>query len=90
MSANNEDAGEAEWDCALPFLTDSVEFACGVEVGMLWEQLKATDRIAGPYLLANQDQILLMLSRLKWRVEKLEAVDGFWFHIEAIAPERQA
>ncbi len=81
MDESDDDTGE--WGLALPFLTDSVEFANGVEVGMLWEQLKQVDTIDGPYHLANQDQILVMLSRAKWQVNEVKTLDEYWFHINA-------
>jgi hypothetical protein len=83
--AAGEEAGE--WACVLPFLTTSKPFAHGVEVGCLWEQLKSLDRVEGPFHRANQDQILLMLSRLGWTAEKVEPVDEFWFQLEARKPK---
>jgi hypothetical protein len=69
---------------ACPFLTDSFEFARGVEVGMLWERMKRRRSVNDYFLTANQEQILLMANRLGWEVLSLRPVahgDPQWFHL---------
>jgi hypothetical protein len=64
---------DAGWGLVLPFLTDDPEFAKGVEVGMLYERMKHEDAVEGDFLLANQEQILLLANRLGWYVESCDA-----------------
>jgi hypothetical protein len=71
---------------ACPFLTDSFEFACGVEVGMLWERMKRRRSVNDYFFTANQEQILLMAKRLGWEVLSMRpwSPDGQhpqWFHL---------
>ena len=77
------EGGESEWGCIVPFLDRDNKYAYGVEFGILYEQLKHSDSISELFCLANQDQILLLLSRLGWRVIKMEALDEFWFSLTA-------
>lgn len=70
-----------DWGLVVPFLTDDPVFAYGVEFGMLFMEMKDADAVEGIYCRKNQDQILLLASRLKWKVEKMEPVDDDWFFL---------
>ncbi|TXI06508.1 MAG: hypothetical protein E6Q76_09660 [Rhizobium sp.] len=83
---DDEHSDEGGFSLALPFLTDSREFAYGVEVGILWQRMKTERHLDEMCLLANQEQILLMLNRARWRVERAEVVAKGWFHLVASAP----
>lgn len=84
---DSDDGDEINWSCIVPFLDRDPKYAYGVEFGMLYEEMKVVDRISDNFCLANQDQILLLMSRLGWRVEHTEVIDKDWFHIEASRPE---
>lgn len=64
----------------VPFLDDSLSFACGVEIGMLYILLRDTeeDEIEDLYLSQNDEQIALMASRMGWRVAKLKHPQEGW------------
>jgi hypothetical protein len=75
--------GEHELLC--PFLDSDPAYARGVEFGILWTRLRASDGPIGDYFTrANQDQILLAASRLGWSVEeiRLAGKDWFWCRLE--------
>ena len=69
------------WGLVMPFLTDSKDFAYGVEFGMLWMEMKTETTVEGYYCLANQDVILLAASRLKWTVDEVRPHDECWFFL---------
>lgn len=73
----------ATFGLVCPFLDDDPKYAHGVEFGMLWEQFKTGEPIKGLYLMGNQEQILLALNRLGWRILKVKAHDDCWFWLEA-------
>lgn len=80
---------EAEWGLVCPFLDENPRYAAGVEVGMLFRDMRRKRRIQGHYQRANQEQILLMANRLKWKVvalerdeDKGEPWEKDWFWIE--------
>lgn len=79
-----DDATPAGWGLVLPFLTDSVEFCNGVEIGMLYERMKVEDRIGSYFHTANQEQITLMANRSGWTIDRMEVwADGpEWFLLE--------
>lgn len=70
--ADENDGDDATWGLVLPFLTDDPQFAYGVEVGRLYERMKAEDEINGVFLTANQEQITLMVNRLGWVIDEME------------------
>ncbi len=65
----------------VPFLTDDVQFALGVEFGMLYQRMRHGDEdvIEDCFLLENQDRILLLASRLGWHVSEIEGWGEGWF-----------
>lgn len=74
-----------------PFLTDDPQFAHGVEIGILYTDMKCKRRIHGLYHRANQEQIILMTNRLGWTILELEreqdrkeewTKDWFWISME--------
>jgi hypothetical protein len=70
------------YSCVVPFLTDDVNFAHGVEVGMLYQKMRDPwwDVIEDSFLIDNQEQITLMANRLGWRVAFLMGEEGgAWF-----------
>ena len=69
------------WHLACPFLTGSDEFARGVEVGMAWSQMQRRRTVTGYFLRANEDQILLMASRLGFDVLQRESHDADWLYL---------
>ena len=79
----SDNADDANWNCVVPFLDTDPKYAYGVEFGMLRMELKERDEVSGYYCRANQDQILLLLSRLGWNVVKMEIHDADWFWLEA-------
>ena len=82
----SDEGDKPEWSCIVPFLNRDVTYAYGVEFGQLYEQTKHEERVAGYYCLANQDQILLLLSRLGWHVDAMKPHDKDWFWLEASKP----
>lgn len=69
----------------LPFLTDDPVFCQGVEVGMLFEQMKRFNEIEGYYLIPNQEQITLMANRLGWEIVEMEPWEDApdeWFFLK--------
>jgi hypothetical protein len=74
------------FDLVCPFLDHDPRFAYGVEFGMLFARMRDGDEgeIAGYYCMANQDQILLLASRLGWSVDELRpwGRDWFWCRLE--------
>ena len=56
----------------MPFLDKHPSFANGFAMGILWEQLKAGPLTACGYIATpNQDQFLLMASKLGYKVTRL-------------------
>jgi hypothetical protein len=73
---------DAEWELIVPFLTDNPVYARGVEFGMLFEEMKRRPRIIQNYFLrANQEQILLLASRMRYAVVSMKPWDGDWFYL---------
>lgn len=73
----------AEFSLVFPFLTDNEDFCLGVEIGMLYEQMKNSDDprdFDGTYHVKNQDQIFLMANRLGWKVDKFGEPENEWFY----------
>jgi hypothetical protein len=72
----------------MPFLTDDVNFAHGVEFGMLYARMRDGSEgvIEDYFLLDNQDRVLLMASRLRWQVSRVEAYDDEWFRCRLERP----
>ena len=78
---------EANWRCVCPFLDGSESFANGVEFGLLYGTMQTTNRIEDFFLNDNQDQILLLASRLNWKVNEIKPLPGherdwFWISME--------
>jgi len=66
-----------------PFLTDDPMFAYGVEFGLLYTQMQnGTGDIKDYFCRKNQDRILLLASRLGWRVLRMKPWDEDWFFCE--------
>lgn len=68
-----------------PFLSDDPVYAHGVEFGLLYGRMRDSDEpVADYFTRANQDQILLLASRLGWAVREIKPWDKFWFwcHLE--------
>lgn len=86
MPDEDEETGETGWGCVVPFLNPDPAYCYGVEFGRLYEQMKQSDSIDDSFHTENQDQILLLFSRLGWTVGKMDVIDEHWFHIEATAP----
>lgn len=62
-----------------PFLTDNPEFARGVEFGLLYARMRDSDEpVADYFFLSNQDQVLLLASRLGWSVVEMEVEPSGW------------
>ena len=78
--------GSDEYGLVLPFLTDDPMFAHGVEIGMLYMEMKEGEPINGLYHMANQEQILLMANRAGYKVQGIKDVDEYWFAIHAEKP----
>src|SRR5262245_30195547 len=76
----------ATYSLVTPFLTDDPMFAFGVEFGILFGRMRASDvdEIEDYFCRVNQDRILLLASRLRWRVALMEPVgkDWFWCRLE--------
>lgn len=69
-----------------PFLNDDPVFAYGIEFGMLYRRMVYDENgvIEDYFCRANQDQILLLASRLRWRVKLMKPWGKDWilFHLE--------
>jgi len=63
-----------------PFLNSDPVYAYGVEFGMLYARMQTSDeQVADYFCRENQDQILLLASRLGWSVVELKPWDENWF-----------
>ncbi len=71
---------------ACPFLNDDPVFAYGVEFGILYVRMRDgdEDKIKGYFCRANQDQILLAASRMRWAVTEMKpwGKDWLWLSME--------
>jgi hypothetical protein len=68
------------YDLVCPFLDDSPQYAAGVEFGLLYARLRRRPRsLSDLFTVANQEQILLLASRLGYRVDFMSQMDRFWF-----------
>jgi len=73
------------YNIVCPFLTDDPTFAYGVEFGMLYARMRnGCDSIRDFFCRANQDQILLLASRMGWAVQQMKpwGKDWFWCELE--------
>ncbi len=64
-----------------PFLNDDPVFAQGVEIGMLFNRMQTEDVVEDYFTRSNQDQILLLASRLKWLVMRMKPWGKDWIFI---------
>lgn len=66
-------------ELVVPFLNDVPLFAYGVEIGLLYAQMRdresIIDEITGYFCTENQEQITLMANRLNWQIEQMEQWD---------------
>jgi hypothetical protein len=68
------------WTLVCPFLTDDPAFARGVEFGLLYAQMLAgQEDIQDYFQRENQEQVLLLASRLGWQVVEMRPHDRCWF-----------
>jgi hypothetical protein len=74
-----------------PFLNHDPVYAYGVEFGILYTRMRngAATVIEDYFCRANQDQILLLASRLRWRVTKMKRWGHDWLllRLEQDSPE---
>lgn len=75
---------EADYQIVCPFLTDDPAFAHGVEFGMLFARMQRRRAVDDVFTTENQDRILLLASRLGWRVRRVEAIDAHWFRVRMV------
>jgi len=73
-----------EFVCVLPFLNSDPMFARGVEIGVLWKNLCELKNLplCGYYHTENEDQILLMCSRLNIKTTLGDIAEGGWRWID--------
>jgi hypothetical protein len=79
----------AQHTLVCPFLNDDPVFAYGVEFGMLYARMNGeSPEIADYFCLENQEQILLLASRLGWHIRETEQYgrDWFWCVMERKSP----
>jgi len=73
-----------------PFLDHDPKYAYGVEFGMLYCRMRNSSEnvVEGYFCRANQDQILLLASRIGWRVATMKpwGRDWMWFRLEREGP----
>jgi hypothetical protein len=71
----------ATWTLICPFLNQSSDFALGVEFGRLYARMRIGEdaEISDYFCIENQDQILLVASRLGWEVVEMSSWDADWF-----------
>jgi hypothetical protein len=64
-----------------PFLTDDPAFARGVEFGLLYARMQSgqEDEVQDYFQRENQEQILLLASRLRWQVVEMQPHCRCWF-----------
>ncbi len=63
-----------------PFLNPDPVYAYGVEFGLLYARMQHSgEPVADYFTRANQDQILVLASRLGWSVEEIRPWDKDWF-----------
>jgi hypothetical protein len=66
-----------------PFLADDPLFARGVEFGLLYARLaKGPPRVRDYFQRDNQEQILLLASRLSYDVAVMRPHDSGWFWLD--------
>ena len=85
----NEDH-KHKWEMVVPFLTDSPDFALGCQLGMIYEQLREELPDEKEIMISRelQEQVLLLLSRMGYRVEKQEMIDDHWMTIHICHKEK--
>ena len=73
-----------KWNLVVPFLTDDPNFALGCQFGMLYEQLREEHPDEKEIMISRelQEQVLLLLSRMGYRVERQEMIDDHWMAIQ--------
>lgn len=65
-----------------PFLTENPVYAFGVEFGMLYARMHTDESVIEDYFCReNQDQILLLASRLRWRVASMKTWGRDWVRL---------
>lgn len=65
-----------------PFLTDDPNYAYGVELGMLFEQMKIETKIKNYFTMANQEQITLLCNRTGWTIKDMIPWGKDWVFID--------
>lgn len=71
-----------KYKAVCPFLDECPAYAHGVELGMLFSRMQRRKIIAGIFTRSNQDQILLLASRLGWTVVKMKTWRRDWVWIK--------
>lgn len=71
----------ASYGMVCPFLNENPTFAYGVEFGFLYSRMRDETIIDDYFCRKNQDQILLLASRLGWQIVIMKAVDKYWIRI---------
>lgn len=76
-------AEDHDYSLVCPFLTDDPLYALGVEFGMLYARMSRMKMgtIKDYFLLDNQEQVLLLASRLGWSVVKMRVWRKSWVFI---------
>lgn len=69
------------YSLALPFDTDSSEFVRGVEVGRLWEQLKADDAARQETIHVSNAEMAIRIGEAVGRRVEATEIDETWMTV---------
>ena len=68
------------YSLVVPFLTDDLMFARGVQFGQLYSRMRSDETVIQEYLsIWLQEQVTLTASRLGWRVAEMRRWGRDWF-----------
>jgi hypothetical protein len=84
-------ADDFTYGLALPFDTDSGEFARGVEIGRLWEIVNATpedEPREGEYVHASNAEMVMRIGEATNRQVVSAELDGHWLSVTFLAQRK--
>lgn len=89
MSDHEEQDDVEPYGLVLPFDSDDVEFARGVEVGQLWERLERDGFLHQPLAHATNAEMFIRFAEAKGLPFKAEPVNDEWISITIGTPVDQ-
>jgi hypothetical protein len=89
--ASNERAMDPAHSLALAFDTGDPEFARGVEIGRLWEQVKRCPRSFTQDVHASNTEMVMRIAEAVGREVRGETIDDSWLRVTfGVAEEQDA